>query len=140
MNQIIASVCLLASVFLVGQSQDLPVLATAASGCLYHGKHYPIGPFKPSACEPCHCTSSGQAYCAIVDCFFGGCVDAVHDPDHCCPVCPNGRNCKAPDGTIIKHGETYSTADMTCHCSFGTRAECALKLEPIKIVDPIQVS
>ena len=29
--------------------------------------------------------------CAIVDCFMPPCVDAVRNPDQCCPVCPNGR-------------------------------------------------
>ncbi|XP_056009581.1 von Willebrand factor C domain-containing protein 2-like [Ostrea edulis] len=129
------SICLFATVFITVSSQDL--LSTSTAGCLYHGKYYPVGSFKPSACQPCQCTSSGQAFCAIVDCFFGGCVDAVHNPDHCCPVCPNGRNCKAPDGTIIKHGDTYSTAEMTCQCSsFGTLATCAHKLQPIQVVDP----
>ncbi|XP_022325732.2 von Willebrand factor C domain-containing protein 2-like [Crassostrea virginica] len=116
-----------------------PLLATTPGGCLYHGQYYPVGSFQASPCEPCQCTSSGQAFCAIVDCFFGGCVDQVHDKNHCCPVCPNGRNCKAPDGTIIKHGDTYSTGDMTCHCSaFGILAECTYKLQPIS-VDPLPV-
>ena len=68
-----------------------PLLATTPGGCLYHGQYYPVGSFQPSPCEPCQCTSSGQAFCAIVDCFFGGCVDQVHDKNHCCPVCPNGK-------------------------------------------------
>ena len=68
-----------------------PTLATTPGGCLYHGQFYSVGSFQASPCEPCQCTSSGQAYCAIVDCFFGGCVDQVHDKNHCCPVCPNGK-------------------------------------------------
>nr|XP_034303064.1 brorin-like [Crassostrea gigas] len=130
------SLCLTATIFLTVTGQDL----VTSSGCLYHGKVYPVGSFDPSPCEICQCSSSGQAYCAIVDCFSVGCADAVHDPNQCCPVCPNGRNCKAPDGTIIKHGDTYSTAYITCLClQFGTLAECAYKPpQPIQpqIVEP----
>ncbi|XP_052721316.1 von Willebrand factor C domain-containing protein 2-like [Crassostrea angulata] len=122
MSLTIHSLCLTATIFLTVSGQDL----VTSSG--YHGNVYPVGSFDPSPCEICQCSSCGQAYCAIVDCFSVGCVDAVHEPNQCCPVCPNGRNCKAPDGTIIKHGDTYSTAYMTCHClQFSTLAECAYK-------------
>ncbi|XP_061188123.1 von Willebrand factor C domain-containing protein 2-like [Saccostrea echinata] len=134
-HQAILSIYFLATAFLVVGSRDFPILATTVPGCLYHGKWYQAGSFQHSPCEPCQCTSSGQAYCAIVDCFFDGCVDAVHDPNKCCPQCPNGRNCKAPDGTIIKHGDTYNTPTMSCQCSsFGTLAQCASLAQPHEIV------
>merc|ERR1712226_297275 len=81
---------------------------TQAPGCTQHGHTYAVGEsFQPSPCEHCFCSPSGQVACAITDCFFTMCVDAVHDPKHCCPTCPNGANCKHTDGTIIKKGTTY---------------------------------
>nr|XP_022325732.1 von Willebrand factor C domain-containing protein 2-like [Crassostrea virginica] len=114
-----------------------PTLATTPGGCLYRGKFYPVGSFQLSPCEPCHCTSSGQAYCEVVDCFFIQCVDYVHDKNHCCPVCPNGPNCRIADGSIIKHGDTYSMGDRTCRCT-GSQSvpDCDDKLQSDS-VDPL---
>ncbi|XP_022325731.2 brorin-like [Crassostrea virginica] len=131
--------CLIATGLLTGHGLT-PLLATSPGGCLYRGQYYPLGSFQASLCEHCQCTSSGQAYCAIEECFsFIGCVDHVRDKNHCCLVCPNGRNCVTADGTTIKHGDTYSTGDMTCHCSGdGIFAECAHTLQPVS-VDPLPV-
>ena len=62
------------------------------SGCVYQGKHYPVGNFHPTPCHHCTCPShGGHAYCAIADCFMTPCVDSVSKPDQCCPTCPNGK-------------------------------------------------
>ncbi|XP_061185808.1 von Willebrand factor C domain-containing protein 2-like [Saccostrea echinata] len=112
------------------QGELLPLELTTTAGCYYQGSYYPIGSFKPTPCEYCQCTTSGQAMCAIADCFITPCVDAIHEKDKCCPTCPNGHNCKAPDGHIIKAGDTYHmNRYTTCHCDghqFGSNlAVCA---------------
>ncbi|XP_060575015.1 brorin-like isoform X2 [Ruditapes philippinarum] len=86
--------------------------------CVRDGKTYQIGErFRPTPCEHCFCSADGHHMCAIVDCFFTPCVDAVHDPKKCCPQCPNGENCKHSDGTIIKKGEVYNPNPYTsCMC------------------------
>ena len=63
---------------------------TAPSTCMYNGKTYNEGSFRPSPCEYCQC-HGGRAMCAIADCAPPACVDSVHHPDECCPVCPNGK-------------------------------------------------
>jgi len=65
-------------------------ILTLPPGCMYEGKLYQFGPFKPSPCKHCQCDHSGRAFCAIEDCFFNRCVDAVRKNDTCCPVCLNG--------------------------------------------------
>lgn len=60
-------------------------------GCMYDGKHYPLGPFSPSPCSHCDCTAPGEVHCAFEDCFFR-CVDSIRKPNTCCPICPNGES------------------------------------------------
>lgn len=68
------------------------ILATVPQECTYHGKTYPLGhSFHPSPCEHCTCTQMGRVMCAIADCFFTPCVNPIHDPNKCCPVCPDGK-------------------------------------------------
>ncbi|XP_033760955.1 von Willebrand factor C domain-containing protein 2-like [Pecten maximus] len=105
------------------------------NGCTHQGKQYPDGPFKPSACEHCQCdAASGRVSCAIADCFFSPCVDAIHKPDVCCPVCPNGPNCYV--GNIkIPAGKDYNDGHQVCRCpdgfhfgSSGQQAICRVNL------------
>ncbi|KAK7471543.1 hypothetical protein BaRGS_00035823 [Batillaria attramentaria] len=87
-----------------------------AGGCQYRGNTYPEGSFRPNPCSPCMCRA-GEVHCAIVDCFMPPCVDPQQVEGQCCPVCPNGPNCRAPDGTIVKDGETVEISPGTrCHC------------------------
>ena len=66
--------------------------ATVIPECQHNGKTYaPFQSFNPSPCEHCMCSSNGRVACAIADCFFTPCVDAVHDPKRCCPICPHGN-------------------------------------------------
>ncbi|KAL4230644.1 von Willebrand factor C domain-containing protein 2-like [Mactra antiquata] len=107
-----------------------------AATCTYNGITYHSGEsFQPSPCEHCYCPPGGHVACAIADCFFTPCVDAVHDPTKCCPQCPNGPNCRHTDGTIIKQGDVYHPdANTECRCAdnhfgFGTDAAlCAIKM------------
>jgi hypothetical protein len=70
-----------------------PQPVTVAPGCVVNGVTYKAGErFHKSPCRPCYCSADGHINCAIVDCFFTPCVDAIHDPTKCCPVCPNGRS------------------------------------------------
>ena len=77
--------------FLMGDILCSTIRPVAISSCVYNGKTYPEGSFQESPCQPCHC-HAGHVSCAIVDCFFPApCVDSIHHPDQCCPVCPNGK-------------------------------------------------
>jgi len=100
-------------------SVDPPHLATLKPGCHYQGKWYNEGEGNGDLCQPCHCYS-GRMACAIIDCFFQPCVDAVKDPQQCCPVCPNGSNCMAPDGTVIPANGTVYRPDANTECSCGS--------------------
>ena len=80
--------------FATGQALASTIRQTTvpqAINCLYNGKTYGLGSFHPTPCEHCQCTSTGQAFCAIIDCAPPQCVDYVRHPDQCCPVCPNGE-------------------------------------------------
>ncbi|XP_069104659.1 von Willebrand factor C domain-containing protein 2-like [Argopecten irradians] len=88
------------------------------NGCMHNGKQYPVGAFKPSACEHCQCDHTGRVNCAIQDCFYSPCVDAVHKPDVCCPVCPNGNNCYVGK-KIIPAGKDYNDGHQICRCQEG---------------------
>ena len=69
-----------------------PPQVHVVSGCVHNGVTYKLGEsFQESPCSPCYCSNDGRVSCAIVDCFFTLCADAIHDPTKCCPVCPNGR-------------------------------------------------
>lgn len=70
---------------------SLELTTPSVSGCYYQGSYYPVGSFKPTPCEYCQCSISGQAMCAIADCAPPQCADAVHEKDKCCPTCPNGK-------------------------------------------------
>nr|XP_022309389.1 von Willebrand factor C domain-containing protein 2-like [Crassostrea virginica] len=137
-------ICVLSSLLLGLVQCDLfPLeLTTVPEGCYYQGSYYPLGSFHPTPCEYCHCGTSGQAMCAIADCMMPQCADAVHEKDKCCPTCPNGYTCKAPDGHIVKLGETYHMTSYTyCHCEsrhFGSNmAVCVNKaIDPIHHIDP----
>nr|XP_022328347.1 von Willebrand factor C domain-containing protein 2-like [Crassostrea virginica] len=85
--------------------------------CLYDGTVYPKGSFKPSLCKECICSENGDVQCTDIECFIYPCVDKVHKPGDCCPMCPNGQNCKAPDGTVIRFGEEYVMSEnVVCVC------------------------
>nr|XP_011453030.2 von Willebrand factor C domain-containing protein 2-like [Crassostrea gigas] len=91
---------------------------TLPSGCYYHGSFYPLGWFRTNPCDSCMCYTRGYVSCAFGDCIFPAlCADPVHEKDKCCPTCPNGYTCKAPDGHIVKAGETYHLNSYTsCQC------------------------
>lgn len=122
----------------------LELTTPSAAGCYYQGSYYPVGSFKPTPCEYCQCSISGQAMCAIADCAPPQCADAVHEKDKCCPTCPNGHNCKAPDGHLLNLGETYYMNSHTkCYCDtrhFGSYlAVCShMAVDPVHVphVDP----
>uniref|UniRef100_A0A8W8M882 VWFC domain-containing protein n=1 Tax=Magallana gigas TaxID=29159 RepID=A0A8W8M882_MAGGI len=87
------------------------------SGCYYRGSVYPFGWFSTRHCESCQCSTSGQVMCMFNDCWQPACADPVQEKDYCCPTCPNGYTCKAPDGHIVKAGETYHLNSYTsCQC------------------------
>ena len=78
---------------LLGIVYVTPVSPAVPTGCNYRGQHYQTDQhFQPSPCEHCFCGRDGQAACAVTDCPYMVCVDAVNDPKECCPVCPNGED------------------------------------------------
>eukprot|EP00916_Digyalum_oweni_P015450 GHVL01025287.1.p1 GENE.GHVL01025287.1~~GHVL01025287.1.p1 ORF type:complete len:145 (+),score=10.02 GHVL01025287.1:84-518(+) len=93
-------------------------MTTPKPGCLWGGKMWPAGQqFKPNPCTFCNCVD-GRAACAVADCAPPQCVDYVRDPNQCCPKCPNGSNCRAPDGTIIPAGKNvHINANTVCSCA-----------------------
>ncbi|KAH3835311.1 von Willebrand factor C domain-containing protein 2-like [Dreissena polymorpha] len=139
-------ICLVLSVFSGTFGAILPVtdfapVSVAPAGCTWNGTFYKEGAsIHKSPCEPCQCGHDGHIFCAIVDCFFTPCVDSVHDPTKCCPVCPNGPNCQHKDGTIIKNGETYRPDSLTtCRCPdnhFGFGAAIAVCAHTAPFVQP----
>eukprot|EP00105_Crassostrea_gigas_P030633 XP_011453030.1 PREDICTED: von Willebrand factor C domain-containing protein 2-like [Crassostrea gigas] len=94
------------------------LVPTFATGCYYHGSFYPLGWFRTNPCESCMCNNRGQVTCMFAECLIPPlCADPVHEKDNCCPTCPNGYTCKAPDGHIVKAGETYHLNSYTsCQC------------------------
>ncbi|KAK7471528.1 hypothetical protein BaRGS_00035808 [Batillaria attramentaria] len=108
---------LLAS-FVVAAHSAIITTPALAAGCEWQGKWYAEGQqFNPDPCTFCNC-QNGRAMCAVADCMMPACVDSKRDPTQCCPVCPNGNNCRAPDGTIIPAGqEVQLDAHTTCRCS-----------------------
>ena len=43
-------------------------------------------------CMTCHCDKDTlQALCDVHDCEVPACVDAIHDSEDCCLICPNGK-------------------------------------------------
>ncbi|GFR99484.1 von Willebrand factor C domain-containing protein 2-like protein [Elysia marginata] len=105
---------------------------TVPKGCYYNGAFYKPGEqFSPTPCMFCHCDVSGRHMCAIADCALPPCVDAV------------SPNCRAPDGTLIKEGETYTTSKgAVCRCPLhqghfwgAQNAICAIQLTPLPTVD-----
>ncbi|XP_076464742.1 von Willebrand factor C domain-containing protein 2-like [Babylonia areolata] len=111
------STTLILGIVLVATSSMSAARVAVPTGCTWQGKHYPEGhSFSPDPCTSCQC-SGGQAMCAVMDCMMPACVDMVHSPDQCCPTCPNGPNCRAPDGTIIPAGqEVKIDSSTTCRC------------------------
>ena len=76
--------------FIVFQCLVLGSLAQAL-GCYRNGTFYEEGSqFQPTPCEHCYC-NSGIIQCRIAQCYITLCVDPVHDPNKCCPDCPNGK-------------------------------------------------
>ncbi|PVD39502.1 hypothetical protein C0Q70_02136 [Pomacea canaliculata] len=96
------------------------VLTTPGSVCTWNGHTFSEGEqYKPDPCTFCFCRD-GRAACAVADCMMPSCVDPVRQPDKCCPVCPNGQNCRAFDGSIIPAGKQVKINDgTTCVCPTG---------------------
>ena len=111
-------VCLLlVSCFGFVLSSTLPPLKTLPSGCVYNGKMYTEGSFRPSPCEYCQC-HNGRPMCAIADCMMPPCVDSVRPPDQCCATCPNGK-------TVM-----YSLSFLTHLCRMEYSILLNILLEP----------
>lgn len=94
LSMAISMFCSLLAVSCIGSllptAVSMPRGPTLQPGCHVNGQFHPEGSsYQPSACKHCFC-SQGREVCAIADCFFTPCVDPVHKPDVCCPICPNG--------------------------------------------------
>lgn len=88
-----------------------------SKSCTYEGIEYPPGSFKTHDCKECVCTDEGEVECTETKCFDYPCVDKVRQPGNCCPMCPNGQNCKAPDGTVVRYEEEYVMSEnVVCVC------------------------
>ncbi|XP_053391193.1 kielin/chordin-like protein [Mercenaria mercenaria] len=65
---------------------------------------------------PYPCTQGGVHYCHPIPCPLPPCVDAVQKKGICCPSCPNGPNCPAPDDHVVAyhHWEIIDGKNCTC--------------------------
>ncbi|XP_046569636.1 von Willebrand factor C domain-containing protein 2-like [Haliotis rubra] len=128
-------------VFCIGSLAPTAVsLPTAQPGCHVNGQYHPDGSsYQPSACKHCYC-SNGREVCAIADCFFTPCVDPVHDPKVCCPVCPNGSNCWASKQIIPAGKDVQIDEHTTCRCpnpGFGQKqAVCTIAMTVLPVTIP----
>ncbi|CAH1264530.1 Hypp3019 [Branchiostoma lanceolatum] len=102
--------------------------------CEHDGVIYPVGASAPSS-DPCAhycvCESHGHIQCIYSKsprtCYVypSPCVDPadVYDPDRCCPTqtCPNGRNCRNPNGgSPIPEGQSVNVNGQQCYCFVTT--------------------
>uniref|UniRef100_A0A8W8MMY7 VWFC domain-containing protein n=1 Tax=Magallana gigas TaxID=29159 RepID=A0A8W8MMY7_MAGGI len=99
-------------------------VGTKSRNCTYKGIEYPPGSFKTHDCKECVCAGDGEMECTETKCFDYPCVDKVRRPGDCCPMCPNGQNCKAPDGTVVRYEEEYAMSEnVVCVCDKDQWAE-----------------
>ncbi|KAL4218308.1 hypothetical protein ACF0H5_023044 [Mactra antiquata] len=70
---------------------------------------------------PHPCEQGGQHYCHPIPCPLPPCHDAVTKPGVCCPSCPHGPDCMAPDGHVIlfKHSRIIDGKNCTCEMPPG---------------------
>merc|ERR1712154_120619 len=87
--------------------------------CTWGGHTFQPGEtYSPDPCTNCTCEGHGRPMCAMMACMMPACVDAVHDPTMCCPVCPNGENCRGPNGEVIPAGKDVNVGHgVTCRCA-----------------------
>ncbi|KAL4218565.1 hypothetical protein ACF0H5_023299 [Mactra antiquata] len=74
---------------------------------------------------PYPCTVNGHHFCHPIPCPLPPCVDSITEHGICCPSCPDGPNCPAPDGHTIpwKHSEMIDGKNCTCEHPL-TQATC----------------
>eukprot|EP00058_Branchiostoma_floridae_P021297 XP_002606787.1 hypothetical protein BRAFLDRAFT_82429 [Branchiostoma floridae] len=97
---------------------------TTPNFCPYHGVHYsdgePVPGYSDDPCDVCRCDvmSLGSITCHPgPGCNWLPCFDAVHVPNQCCPICPNGPNCQADVSgkhVIISVGQTLEVNGHNC--------------------------
>ncbi|XP_071107459.1 von Willebrand factor C domain-containing protein 2-like [Haliotis cracherodii] len=142
----ISMFCSLLAVSCIGSllptAVSLPRGPTLQPGCHVNGQFHPEGSsYQPSACKHCFC-SQGREVCAIADCFFTPCVDPVHKPDVCCPICPNGSNCWALQQIIPAGRDVKLDEHTTCRCPGpGPRqnqAVCTIAMQPVTVL-PVEM-
>ncbi|ELT94272.1 hypothetical protein CAPTEDRAFT_227923 [Capitella teleta] len=105
----------------------------AAPGCDRDGVHYGSGDRvpHPDKCAWCSCRG-GHISCVMTQCAFPQCVDSVESENSCCRTCPNGENCRTPEG-IIPFGETWTESRgeycvAKCRCRpYRHHATCKLQ-------------
>jgi hypothetical protein len=88
------------------------------SGCRHTDGHiFQQGEvIRNEACVRCYCPlGGGNPVCDVTSCPMSQCVDPVHVPGVCCPVCPNGPNCQIGLLTL-PIGESVILEGATCTC------------------------
>ena len=71
-----------------------PVQTPGRAPCEHRGRLHQHGAhWDPSSCSHCQCVNGFPA-CYAIECFpaVSKCVDPVHVPGICCPVCPRGES------------------------------------------------
>ncbi|ESP05448.1 hypothetical protein LOTGIDRAFT_228029 [Lottia gigantea] len=110
--------------------------------CTRNGKTYKVGEkVRDNPCQPCFCSEGGLMACMVIDCMMPNCADYVRNPDQCCSTCPNGPNCRLPDGTLMSADKPHVMADgSVCQCHhmigmgftpYSVNATCTTSLKSI---------
>ncbi|ESO97216.1 hypothetical protein LOTGIDRAFT_174500 [Lottia gigantea] len=94
--------------------------------CTFEGKTYSNNEvIDTDPCRPLQCIE-GEVPLLIIECVNAPCADYEVQSGDCCATCPNGPNCRLPDGTLMPGDETRTLVDgRDCFClrsySFGIR-------------------
>ncbi|KAK7110125.1 kielin/chordin-like protein [Littorina saxatilis] len=104
------------------EAECVPIPTTLPPGCRDYGGDiipdlFPGGHWQSAdGCRHCQCDQSGQAMCYHQDCVLAMCVDRESVPGQCCDTCPNGFNCRTPQGTVIAMHQSIVENGMNCSC------------------------
>ncbi|GFN91942.1 von Willebrand factor c domain-containing protein 2-like protein [Plakobranchus ocellatus] len=107
-------------------------------GCVEDGAFHPVGyVFKRSPCMTCTCKPTGKFLCYSIMCGRPRCMDFKKNSSTCCSTCPNGENCRGPDGVAVSVGSyTFSKAGV-CSCPVdwaGWSAHCWCPVWPLSAI------
>ncbi|KAK6170575.1 hypothetical protein SNE40_018937 [Patella caerulea] len=94
---------------MVGRSKKVEDETCNYNGTVYKNKEV----FRTNTCHNCQCIAN-VIVCKRIECVNPLCVDyTVKD---CCWECPNGKNCRAPNGKVIPNDGKFHSINSTTVC------------------------